>query len=168
MAWSSRVLPNIFLYYIFVILINHGNTTTEVCKNHSYTVINDTRRSTSNVFNATRGDALLCDRGEIKESLWYRFELADGNKLATSRPESHQCGTFSPIWMNGSHPSVVDGEVQRKACAYVPVAFPFGCAYAYNIKVLNCGSFYVYQLKPPRHCFLAYCVGKQSLVCHTL
>ena len=157
----SCLLPNLFLCYIFITLINYGKTT-EVCKNHNYTIISDARRSTSNVYNTTRGDKYLCDRNEIQESIWYRFEIANGNKLATTRPKVNHCGTYSPIWMNGSHPTVVDGVVLRKACAHIPSAFPIGCRYSYDIKVLNCNGFYVYQLKPPKSCFLAYCIGKSS------
>ena len=159
MTWSSWLLPNVLLYYIgLVILINYGKAT-DVCKNHNYTVISDARRSTKNAYNATRGDKLLCDRTKIKESVWYRFELVDGNQLPTTRPEPSYCGTTVPIWMNGSHPSVADGIVERQACAHVSGRFPFGCGYSYIIKVLNCNGFYIYQLKPPKNCHIAYCVG---------
>ena len=71
--------------------------------------------------------------------------------------------------MNGSHPSVSDGEVSRMACANVPGGRPIGCTYSYTIKVLNCGDFYVYKLKPPKHCYLAYCIGKPCFDdCHSI
>ena len=157
-------LPNLVLYYVFVTWINYEKTyakASNVCENHNYTTISDGRRSTSNLLNATRGDKPICDK-TIQDSLWYRFEIANGNQLATKRPEIQHCGTYSPIWMNGSHPTVSQGEVSRKACAYLLVGRPVGCTLSYRIKVLNCSGFYVYRLKPPEQCFLAYCIGKTA------
>ena len=164
MASSQWFLPNLVLiYYIFVTLINDGGTR-NICKNLNYTTIRDERRSTSKPTQA--GNKLLCDRTVIQESTWYRFEIANGNQLATTRPETSHCGTYSPIWMNGSHPTVADGEVSRKACAFVPFNLPHGCAYSYKITVLNCDGFYLYRLKPPNNCYLAYCIGKPPIFSH--
>ena len=151
-------LPKLVLYYAFVTSAIYEKTrakTSNICDNHNYTIINDTRRSTSNPWNDTR-DTPICDRTIIKDSLWYRFEIASGNQLPTTRPKLNHCGTYAPIWMNGSHPTVSDGVVSRTACASPRLA----CQYFYRIKVLNCSGFYVYQLKPPDHCYLAYCIGK--------
>ncbi|CAB4028366.1 Hypothetical predicted protein [Paramuricea clavata] len=160
MALSQWFLPNLVLiYYIFVTLINYGGTR-NICKNLNYTTIRDERRSTSKPTQA--GNILLCDRSVIQESIWYRFEIANGNQLATTRPKINHCGTYSPIWINGSHPTVADGKVFRKACAFLPFSLPHGCAYSYKITVLNCSGFYVYRLKPPDHCYLAYCIASNQ------
>ena len=52
------------------------------------------------------------------------------------------CGTNWPGWLNGSHPAVADGAVQRKVC------FTDYCKISVFISVRNCGAFYVYKLRP--------------------
>ena len=76
--------------------------------------------------------------------------------MAESCVDSLRCGTFTPGWLNGSHPTVNEGVVQRRVC--------FGyhghcCIYSTYIRVRNCGGFYVYQLKPLiiTPCYLRYC-----------
>ncbi|XP_028406136.1 uromodulin-like [Dendronephthya gigantea] len=156
----GRFVPNLALYFVFFTSNNYGSGR-DKCNSHNYTVINDSRRSITNM--AKPEDGLLCDRNAIDESTWYRFKINTsaivGDQLATTKPPLSRCGTFSPIWMNGSHPTAAEGVVLRKACAYLPYAAPLGCAKSYEIKVLNCSGFYVYQLKPPKQCYLAYCVA---------
>ncbi|XP_068720461.1 oncoprotein-induced transcript 3 protein-like [Montipora capricornis] len=76
---------------------------------------------------------------------WYKFGGFAGNQISqVCRPASY-CNTLSPGWLNGSHPLVADGPVQRKVC------FSDGkdcCGFDVNITVLNCNGFYVYYLTP--------------------
>ena len=85
---------------------------------------------------------------------WYRFSGAAGNQMAESCVEVYRCcGTYIPGWLNGSHPTVNEGAVQRRVC------FRFigdCCFFSIYIRVRNCGGFYVYQLKPLKGC-LPYC-----------
>ena len=85
---------------------------------------------------------------------WYRFSGAAGNQMAESCVEVHRCGTSRPSWLNGSHPTVNEGVVQRRVC--FSVSF-FCCYYSTYIRVRNCGGFYVYQLKPLTFCHSRYC-----------
>lgn len=86
---------------------------------------------------------------------WYRFSGAAGNQMADSCVAGYRCGTRYPGWLDGSHPSVTDGAVQRRVC--------FGwrstvcCFWSTYISVRNCGGFYVYQLRPVTRCYLRYC-----------
>ena len=48
-------------------------------------------------------------------------------------------------WLNGSHPSVADGAVQRKVCFG---GFGGYCPFSTYISVRDGGGFYVYKLKP--------------------
>ena len=122
--------------------------------NDTYITISDVRRSTAYTSTIT-----LCDRDFIKDGKWYRFKSAAGDKMPEHNPGLKRCGTYVPIWLNGKHPTS-DGEtVTRTACAPLPWTFPFNCGLSYNIKVINCGSFFLYQLKPPDRCSLAYCAG---------
>jgi len=74
-----------------------------------------------------------------------------------------RCGTHAPGWLNGSHPSVADGIVTRKVCYH----WSSGCCQWHNnIRVKNCGAFYVYELQKPAGgnvCSLRYC-GEYKLL----
>ena len=69
------------------------------------------------------------------------------------------CNAYYQGWLTAGHPTVDDGIVSRKVC--------FGnnynrCYYSVDIKVRNCGPFYVYKLKPtPRSGYTRYCTQYQ-------
>jgi len=69
--------------------------------------------------------------------------------------EGH-CGTNRPGWLSGIHPSVAEGAVKRTVCFYGPSGC---CQYSTEIRVRNCGGYYVYRLrKPPNmQCPFRYC-----------
>ncbi|XP_069841013.1 uromodulin-like [Dendropsophus ebraccatus] len=74
---------------------------------------------------------------------WYRF---GGGALQI--PEyclpSGTCGSYTPIWMNGAHPTINDGIVSRTAC----VSTNNRCCMGYfSMPVKACpGGYYVYKL----------------------
>ena len=84
---------------------------------------------------------------------WYRFGGSAGDHMADSCiPRSH-CGTDMPGWLNGSHPTVADGAVNRSVCFSAACPLPDRCCYnSANITVRNCGGFFVYKLKRPPSC----------------
>ena len=84
---------------------------------------------------------------------WYRFGGAAGNQMAESCVDNSLCGTYLPGWLNGSHPTVNEGAVQRRMCFR---DYDDCCFFSTYIRVRNCGGFYVYQLKPANGC-LRYC-----------
>lgn len=135
------------------------------CDGIFYNVINDPRRSAAFV---TDPKHYICDRSIIQDNAWYRFSSEAGGEMATTTPERGRCGTYIPIWMNGSHPNVTEGTVTRKACAavYISSVSP-NCSISYSIKVRNCSGYYIYQLKKIRQCYKAYCAGRLagSTVC---
>ena len=122
---------------------------------HSYTTISEIWRSTAN--EVKPGSILKCDRSFIVNDNWYRFDSPAGNEMPTTRPAVKKCGTYMPIWLNGKHPTVAEGDVDRTACVNIPRKG--GCSLSYNIKVVNCSGFYLYQLKKPHQCPSAYCAG---------
>ena len=85
---------------------------------------------------------------------WYRFSGGAGNKMAESYVSMHHCKTHIPGWLNGSHPTVNEGAVQRRVCF---TAYSDRCWSPTLIRVRNCGGFYVYQLKPVIGCYVRYC-----------
>ncbi|KAK3609734.1 hypothetical protein CHS0354_011425 [Potamilus streckersoni] len=55
------------------------------------------------------------------------------------------CGTYFPVWMNGTHPGDQEGLVNRTACT---MSFAEYCAVKQTIQVLNCGTHNLYKLRP--------------------
>ena len=87
---------------------------------------------------------------------WFRFEGSAGTRMPSSCPPTRRCGTIAPGWMNGSHPTVADGQVNRTVCFH----YNGNCCYwSSNIKMRNCSSYYVYYLSgtPNGQCHLRYC-----------
>ena len=86
---------------------------------------------------------------------WYRFQGAAGDRMPDKCVLWYRCGTMFPGWLNGSHPTVAEGEVTRKVCYTVDS----DCCWMSNIiKVKNCSFYYVYELQttsiwpPYRYC----------------
>ncbi|PIO23405.1 hypothetical protein AB205_0048350, partial [Aquarana catesbeiana] len=121
------------------------------CSNH--TVLNDPWRSTSNTYNYNNWNNWYhCDNGL---SGWYRFKGEYDQQIPEHCIPQYSCGTAIPIWMNGSHPTVSDGIVNRTACSNW---YDGCCTYPYNISVKMCpGGFYIYKLQSPPSCNYAYC-----------
>jgi hypothetical protein len=141
---------------ILCFLVLHCITALDAqCSNINYTTISDIRRSTA--YNATFD---LCDRGLIQDGLWYRFKSMAGNNIPEFYSGINHCGTHVPIWMNGTHPTTIGVEVDRIACAPYWWYARGECYIQYNIKVINCGTFFLYQLKEPYYCNSAYCTSR--------
>ncbi|EDO28690.1 predicted protein, partial [Nematostella vectensis] len=74
--------------------------------------------------------------------------------IPTSCVAKHYCTAHAPGWMTSPHPSVADGVVTRTVC----YNWDNGCCHwSNNIRVRNCGEFYVYELSAPPNCYLRYC-----------
>ena len=48
-------------------------------------------------------------------------------------------------WMNGTHPEAIGLEVERKVC-FDNESYDKICESSTNVKVKNCGAYYVYKL----------------------
>lgn len=128
------------------------------CGDGNYTKIDEPRRSISSIWEA--GQVALCDR-DLPWG-WYRFTSFVGTEMPTSMVSPNRCGTVAPVWMKGTHPSEQDGTVDRKACINF-FDINNGCSQSFDIKVTNCGTFYVYFLRPTYSCAIAYCAGKRII-----
>ena len=75
--------------------------------------------------------------------------------MATECPDSNSCNTDSPGWLiERHHPGVTDGIVTRRVCFHLETDC---CKYTKDIKVINCGDYYIYYLNgTPDGCF-RYC-----------
>ena len=94
----------------------------------------------------------VCD-DQLPEE-WYRFVGAAGTKMPTTRVPAFRCGTNWSGWLDGVHPTVEDGKVNRKVCFN---DINSDCKAIKNISVINCGSYFIYKLFRPPDCFMRYC-----------
>merc|ERR1712087_167701 len=87
-------------------------------------------------------------------SSWYRFMGQAGTKMPEFPYGSSTCQTWAPGWINGKHPTRKGQIVERLAC------FTVGentCYDRENIKITNCGSFFLYFLPDITKCNNRYC-----------
>ena len=77
--------------------------------------------------------------------------------MPTSCVPIFRCATNAAGWLTGGHPTVADGEVTRKVC----FSYMQGCCeYSTDIKVRNCGGYYVYYFNSTQNdieCNFRYC-----------
>ena len=118
------------------------------CVNHM--VIDDDSRRVNSAHTYDRCDS---DLGEG----WYRF--INRKQMSTQCAKYHACNTDNPGWLEGGHPSVSAGRVTRKVCFGMKSSSSCPCSFHTFITVRNCGSFYVYKLKPTPGCSLRYCTN---------
>merc|ERR1712038_1979634 len=86
---------------------------------------------------------------------WYRITGQAGTQLAgTQVPSRKFCGTHATGSLIGGHPSVQQGEVNR-AVHFNLDSYP--AWQTTTIKVINCGSYYVYHLSELSICSSSYC-----------
>ncbi|CAH3176031.1 unnamed protein product [Porites lobata] len=111
-------------------------------------------RLNSHTRKITYSGSSSCDRG-IGPG-WFRFDRSAGTRMATSCPPTYTCNAAATGWLNGGHPTVADGQVSRQVCFHWSGNC---CFWSTNIKVRNCGSYYVYYLNgtPGSTCSLRYC-----------
>lgn len=139
-----------FLFFnVFTVVISQDDP----CVEGNYKELNQWERS---VANDLRNE--ICDN--FLPSGWYRPISLAGNTMPTECIQGgFRCGTTSPLWMNGSYPSV--GELSNvTACAS---NYNGGCCISsYDIQVKNCGDYYVYNLRHTKGCYEAYCFGTET------
>ena len=114
----------------------------------NYTVLSESGRAQRN----TLQNNLKCDDNLVTG--WYRLQGAAGDRMPDKCVLMYRCGTRSPGWLQGTHPTDAEGVVTRKVC------YHYGsncCSYSNIIKVKNCSSYYVYELQKPPTCDLRYC-----------
>ena len=134
--------------------------TVDGCNN--YTVLSGADRAQGQiVINASN---YRCDRDDLVPG-WYRFQGAAGDRMADKCVPAYHCGTQYPGWLNGPHPAVSEGVVNRTVCYnyyYYWYWSRYCCLWSNNIRVKNCGAFFVYELQKPPTCYLRYC-GNRSV-----
>ena len=92
-------------------------------------------------------------------SKWYKITGNAGNALRVNTPPRKRCGGEVQGYLNESHPAPRDGVVNLQLCIQNPSDL---CYRQKQIRVVNCGSFYLYQLqKLKNNCDLTwrYCTN---------
>ncbi len=106
-----------------------------------------------------------CDKNKVDGTSWYRFSLStEENGVIERCPEQKTCGTFGPIWLNGSHPTEY-GVIQEVTMA---ASFDGNCFHIFgSAQVTKCNVngdlFFLYQLWKPSGCYRSYCTDKYQL-----
>lgn len=89
---------------------------------------------------------------------WYVFNGGNAT-IPTHCVTEYHCGTKYPVWMKGTLPSVGVTASRQGCIALTSGTSGSCCELPIDIKVKNCGHFYVYHLKPTPFCPAAYCAG---------
>ena len=121
------------------------------CKN--YTVLSEADRAKGQI--VIDDSNYRCDRDDLVPG-WYRFQGAAGDQMADKCVPTNHCGSRDAGWLNALHPTVAEGVVTRRVC-YGSRNVWWGrlnicCSYSSNIRVRNCGAFFVYELQKPSGC----------------
>ncbi|XP_052426097.1 alpha-tectorin-like [Carassius gibelio] len=122
---------------------------------YNYNILDNPWRATNN----QHSSIIMCDVW-VSWNGWYRLYIQGQSvQMPDTCVEKYSCGTYAPLWLNGSHPTVEDGVVTRDVCGHWNNDC---CAFQSNpIKVKACpGDYYVYEFVSPTTCHLAYCAGK--------
>ena len=112
----------------------------------NYTVLNEADRAQGNTIQGAKGDSFLVTG-------WYRFRGAAGDRMPDKCVPLYRCGTLFPGWLNGTHPTVTEGVVTRTVCYTSSDC----CLHSTIIKLKNCSSYYVYELRSTPSLFSRYC-----------
>ena len=94
-----------------------------------------------------------CDQRDLEPG-WYRFQGDAGDRIPDKCVPMRSCGTHAPGWIDGNHPTVDEGVVTRKVCYHWSNNC---CNWHNNIRVKNCGAYFVYELEKTPVCSLRYC-----------
>ncbi|XP_078061441.1 uncharacterized protein LOC144487239, partial [Mustelus asterias] len=119
-------------------------------------VLNQPWRSTNCVGNLC-SDSVQCDQSLVLG--WYRFKSPGSSTIPETVVPARRCSTHATGWLRGSHPSLREGIVKRTVCFHWSGNT---CRWHQEIKIKRCSNFFVYELKKPRVCSLAYCTVSKS------
>lgn len=123
----------------------------------NYSVLNKASRSAT--LPLPVGISPSCDKGLSPG--WYRFQNPAGNQMASTCVPSGNCDTVVTGWLNSTHPKMTDGIVSGKVC------FNWKshscCQWSQDIKLRDCGRFYVYKLGSTGACPMGFCASTSSV-----
>ncbi|XP_021375515.1 von Willebrand factor D and EGF domain-containing protein-like [Mizuhopecten yessoensis] len=122
------------------------------CQVHNHELLDDPWRSTAISAGTVYENDLLINEG------WYRSVSGAGGTIPRTAPGSGKCGTRNPVWMDDTLPT--NGETKSVTMCAVGVFSPCFPTWS-TVRVKNCGSFYVYDLKRTPGDY-GYCFGTET------
>ncbi|PIO27589.1 hypothetical protein AB205_0159020, partial [Aquarana catesbeiana] len=128
-------------------------SSSDPCTDHI--VLNEPWRSKDHI---TTG-AQYCDSDKRG---WYRFVGSGGTQMPEVCVPTSRCQTDAPLWLNGQHPAIGDGIVDRTVCGHWLSSC---CKFSGRIQIKACpGGYYVYGINGVPECSLTYCTGKPRII----
>ncbi|XP_072894523.1 uncharacterized protein [Hemitrygon akajei] len=155
-------IKNCIGYFVYLLKPTHDENTVyctestlgDPCVNH--TVLDQPWRSTD----CSSEECSKYMNDETRTEGWYRFKSSGGWRIPETVIPPYKCSGKSPGWLNGSHPSVGEGEVNSTVCFSWEQS---NCVVKRTIKIKNCGTFFVYWLKPTHCCYKVYCTDPTTV-----
>ena len=133
--------------------------TVDGCNN--YKVLSEANRAQGHI--VITASNYRCDRDDLVPG-WYRFQGAAGDRMADKCVPENHCGSRSPGWLFGAHPSIAEGVATRRVC----VSSPYTCCNSQkNSRIRNWGAYFVYELPRPFYCPLRYCSNGSASKFHS-
>ena len=86
---------------------------------------------------------------------WYRFGQGAGNQMNRKCTDNYYCSARFNSYLSKDHPGLYDGIVSRTVCFHQDNVSC--CLWSQSIRVLNCGTYYVYELHAAKRCNARYC-----------
>lgn len=85
------------------------------------------------------------------------WSIKEGCNKMDSEIVLHRCGSDFHGYMEGKHPTVNEGYVERVIC-FQDSQYPCECRYTTKVGVQNCSSFYVYHITGTPACNARICM----------
>ncbi|CAC5391220.1 unnamed protein product [Mytilus coruscus] len=99
---------------------------------------------------------------DFLDSGWYRIQSDAGEYMPTEPPGSFRCGTWYPIWLNGTLPTNFGEEIVGEVCVQ---GFKNNCSETWNIDIKYCfGNYLVYNLVTSIAAKSGYCFGTEAVI----
>ena len=109
---------------------------------NNYTVLDKADRAKG--YKESKGN-YRCDRDDLVLG-WYRFQGAAGDRMAEKCVPENHCGGRWSSWLSARYPSIAEGVVSRR----VYFSSSYTCwDWHEDIRIKNCGSYFVYELSTP-------------------
>ena len=116
--------------------------------------------------NSEHGKGSYCDdstrsnnRPDWQVPGWYRMMSPAGTKMPEVAVPFKKCGTWGTGWLNGNHPNLLGGTVDRTVCFNQNGYYGSTCQSSRSVKVKNCGGYFLYYLpkSPTSNYCTRYC-----------
>ncbi|CAC5415835.1 unnamed protein product [Mytilus coruscus] len=142
--------------YIFLVFIQIDITFGQTDPCASYSTLDNVKRSAGYTLDLDNDIAISDDR---LDPGWYRIVSVAGEEMPTAAPGTFRCGSWYPIWLNGTLPTDINSEVSQPVCIQT---FLNECQPTWNIDIRRCsGDFLVYNLLSSQLTKSAYCFGTE-------